>query len=300
MSSSVGIIGLGIMGGAIARNLMADGYAVWGYDIDPDACKAFEKAGGHLAKSPADVSREAMVVLTSLPSAKALEGVVSGPGGLVSSQEQDRVVVELSTLRIEEKDMARQALEAVGMDMMDAPISGTGKQVITRDISVYISGSESGYQTCKPVLEKMARTHHFVGPFGNGSRMKFVANLLVSIHNVAAAEALVLGMKSGLEPQTILDVIGDGAGTSRMFEVRGPVMVEQSYTDAGMKMDVWQKDLDIIGEFARTAKTKTPVFDASARLYREALAAGFEKQDTAVVCQLLEHWAGLRRSPSVD
>ena len=125
--------------------------------------------------------------------------------------------------------------------------------------------------------------------------MKFVANLLVAIHNVATAEALVMGMKSGLDPDMILKVIGDGAGSSRMFEVRGPVMVEQTYDDAAMKMDVWQKDLEIIGEFANQMECASPLFDASVDIYKTALNAGFDKQDTAVVCRILEKMAGLKR-----
>lgn len=292
---NVGIVGLGIMGGAIARNLLRDGVPAVGFDIDPGICEELQNAGLEIASSPQDVLAKTDVVLTSLPSWKALEAVVSGPDGFLQTGVGDRVVVELSTLRIEEKEQAFEALKTVGVDMLDAPISGTGKQAITKDISIYASGSEAGFKASKPVFDQIARSCHYVGGFGNGSRMKFVANLLVSIHNVAAAEALVLGMKSGLDPQTILDVIGDGAGSSRMFQVRGPVMVEETYDDAGMKMDVWQKDLDIISEFARGAETVTPLFDASVDLYRETLKAGFTKQDTAVVCRFLEQMAKLKR-----
>lgn len=293
--TKVGIIGLGLMGGAIARNLLGGGAHAVGFDIDENICESLRKDGLEIAASPADVLKKSDVVLTSLPSAKALMAVVAGPDGLIHANVENRVVVELSTLRIEEKEEAFEKLKTAGIDMLDAPISGTGKQAINKDISIYASGSDAGFAIAKPVFEHIARSCHFVGGFGNGSRMKFVANLLVSIHNVATAEALVLGMKSGLEPQTILDVIGDGAGSSRMFEIRGPVMVEETYEDAGMKMDVWQKDLDIIGEFARAAETSTPLFDASASLYRDTLAAGYIKEDTAVVCRLLEKMAKLKR-----
>jgi 3-hydroxyisobutyrate dehydrogenase-like beta-hydroxyacid dehydrogenase len=146
-------------------------------------------------------------------------------------------------------------------------------------------------------LKGFARSHHYLGEFGNGSKMKYVANLLVAIHNVAAAEAFVLGMKAGLAPEAIYEVIGSGGGTSRMFEVRGPMMVEGSYHRATMKVDVWQKDLQIITDFARELGCPVPLFAAAAQLYAAALAQGRAKEDTAAVCAVLESMAGLERPP---
>ena len=146
-----------------------------------------------------------------------------------------------------------------------------------------------------PVLEGFARAHHHLGEFGNGSRMKFVANLLVAIHNFSAAEAFVLGMKAGLDPRRIYEVVGDGAGSSRMFQVRGPQMVAGRYGDATMKVEVWQKDMKIIAEFAARLGCPTPLFNASAALYTAAMAQGRASEDTASVCAVLEGMAGCRR-----
>ncbi|MDP6927632.1 MAG: NAD-binding protein, partial [Rhodospirillales bacterium] len=135
-----------------------------------------------------------------------------------------------------------------------------------------------------------------VGEFGNGSKMKFVANHLVHIHNIATAEAMVLGMKAGLAPETIYDVIKVGAGNSRIFELRGPMMVEDNYESATMKMDIWKKDMTVIGDFANSLKCPTPLFTAGTDIYRSALANGMDKLDTAAVCKVLEKMAGLDRS----
>jgi 3-hydroxyisobutyrate dehydrogenase-like beta-hydroxyacid dehydrogenase len=145
------------------------------------------------------------------------------------------------------------------------------------------------------VFEGFARAHHDLGEFGNGSRMKFVANLLVSIHNVAAAEAFVLGMKAGLDPETIYRVVGDGAGGSRMFTVRGPQMVRNVYEPATMKVDIWQKDMKIIAEFATALDCPTPLLNACAGVYTAAMAQGRGSQDTAAVCAVLAEWARLPR-----
>jgi 3-hydroxyisobutyrate dehydrogenase-like beta-hydroxyacid dehydrogenase len=142
-----------------------------------------------------------------------------------------------------------------------------------------------------------ARAHHYVGAFGAGSKMKFVANLLVAIHNVAAAEALVLAMKAGLDPAMVVKVVGDGAGSSRMLQVRGPMMVKGDYSEAMMKLDTWQKDMTIIADFAREVGCQTPLFSASAPLFAAAIAMGHHADDTAAVCAVLEKMANHHRLP---
>ena len=138
-------------------------------------------------------------------------------------------------------------------------------------------------------------TAHDLGALGNGSRMKYVANLLVAINNVAAAEAMVLGMKAGLAPQTIYDMVRSGAGNSRIFELRGPMMVRNRYDDPTMKVALWQKDMQVIGEFAAALGCPTPLFSATQPIYDAALAAGHGLHDTASVCAVLEARAGVKR-----
>ena len=140
-----------------------------------------------------------------------------------------------------------------------------------------------------------SRAHYYLGEFGNGSKMKFVANLLVAIHNVSTAEAFALGMKAGLDPKTLYDVIGNSAAASRMFQIRGPQMVAGKYDEATISVGLFQKDMKIIGEFAAEHGVATPLFNASAAIYNAAVAQGFAKQDTAAVCAVLEAMAGIKR-----
>src|SRR5439155_19805563 len=170
-----------------------------------------------------------------------------------------------------------------GMTMLDCPLSGTGAQARTRDLALYGSGDQAGYESCRDAFAGVARVSHYLGQFGNGSRMKFVANLLVAVHNVAAAEAIVLGVKAGLEPQRILDVIASGAGNSRIFELRGPMMAKGVYTPPTATMHVLQKDSAVIGEFARALGVATPMLDAAAPLYDEADAQGYAEEDVGPV-----------------
>src|SRR5688572_28085647 len=280
------------MGSAISGHLARAGFAVYGYDILEARRRLLERAGGLPLASCAAVFGKAPVVITSLPSAQALRAVAKEAG------RKNAVVIETSTLPIDDKLAARDALRRKRITLLDCPLSGTGAQARAADLVVYGSGDKSAFSRTIPVLEAFSRAHYHLGEFGNGSRMKYVANLLVAIHNVSAAEAFVLGMKAGLDAGTILKVVGDGAGASRMFQVRGPQMVAGNYADATMKVEVWQKDMKIIGEFAAALGVPTPLFNASAAIYNAALAQGFAQQDTASVCAVLERMGGLRRRTS--
>jgi L-threonate 2-dehydrogenase len=286
---AVGVVGLGIMGSAMAANLVRAGFAVYGYDLLEARRRALKRAGGFPLASCAAVFRKTPVVISSLPSAQALHAVSK------QAEKKNVIVVESSTLPLEDKLAAREVLKRKRITLLDCPLSGTGAQARTRDLSVYGSGDSAAYKKIIPILEGFARSHHYLGEFGNGSRMKYVANLLVAIHNVSAAEAFVLGMKAGLDAGTILKVVGDGAGASRMFQVRGPQMVAGNYADATMKIELWQKDMKIIGEFAAGLGVPTPLFNASAAIYSAAMAQGFGKEDTGAVCAVMERLAGIRR-----
>ncbi len=293
----VGVVGLGIMGSAISANLLAAGFEVVGYDVVAEKCDALAAKGGRAASSPRDVAEQAPTVLLSLPSVAALDAVIVGEDGLIASRREGLIAIEASTLPIEDKQRGHDALAEASMTLLDCPLSGTGAQAVVKDLAVYGSGDQAAYDVCAPIFDGFARAHYYLGDFANGSRMKFIANLLVAIHNVAAAEAFVLGAKAGLDAELLYRVIADGAGSSRMFEVRGPMMVAGDYGDATMKIDVWQKDLTIIGDFAKALKCPTPLFSASAQWYNAAIAQGLAKQDTAAVHAVLENLAKVKRSP---
>src|ERR1700683_4376615 len=289
---TVGIVGLGIMGGSFAQNLVASGWHVIGYDIDPSRRGAVGRAGVEIAANAVEVVRKAKTIITSLPSPKALAATVKD---IVKAKLPRRVVVEASTFTLEDKTAAEAALRKAGHIMLDCPMSGTGAQAKVKDLVVYASGGSAEIKKLKPMFAGFTRAVHDVGAFGNGSRMKYVANLLVAIHNVATAEAMVLGIKSGLPPQLIFDLIKTGAGNSRIFELRAPMMVQNNYDRATMKISVWQKDMDVIGAFARDIGVPTPMFDASSALYTKARKSGHDDHDTAAVCAVLEEMAGVKR-----
>lgn len=290
------MIGLGIMGSAMSANLLKADFSVLGHDIVPERVEDLVNRGGAAAASCREVADNSEVVITSLPSIEALQDVVFGKDGLLAGAKEGLIVIETSTLTLEAKQEAYEGAKAVGMDVLDCPLSGTGAQAARKDIVVYASGNQEICEKCLPVFNGISRANYYVGEFGMGTKMKFVANLLVTIHNVSAAEAFVLGMKAGLDPEMILKVIRDGGGTSRMFEVRGPLMVAGKYNEPTMKVDMHQKDIKIITAFANELQCPTPLLSAAAQIYTTALANGRAKQDTASVCAVLEEMAGLRRN----
>jgi 3-hydroxyisobutyrate dehydrogenase-like beta-hydroxyacid dehydrogenase len=289
---TVGIVGLGIMGGSFAKNLAASGWRVIGFDPSLRARRAAERHGVEIAGSAAEVADRAPTVLTSLPKPQALMDTARE---IAKAKVKPKTIVEMSTFTIADKESAARVLEKAGHTVLDTPVSGTGAQAAEGDLVFYASGNSRAVKRLKPMFESFGRQVYDVGEFGNGSKMKYVANLLVAIHNVASAEAMVYGMKAGLPPQLIYDLIQPGAGNSRIFELRAPMMVKGRYKDATMKISIWDKDMQVIGAYARKIKVPTPLFDATKPIYVKAEKSGYGAQDTAAVCAVLEKQAKVKR-----
>ena len=289
---TVGIIGLGIMGGAFAKNLAQAGWRVIGYDISAARRREAARAGVEIARNAAALAAEAPTILTSLPKPQALMDSVRK---IAAAKLPRKLLVEMSTFAISDKEKAARALAKAGHIMLDAPVSGTGSQAVNRDLVFYASGDSRHIKRLRPMFQAFGRHVYDVGAFGNGSKMKYVANLLVAINNVASAEAMVLGMKAGLPPHLIYELIKAGAGNSRVFELRAPMMVKGRYKDVTMKIDVWDKDMQVIGDYARKISVPTPMFDATKPVYVKAMKSGFGAQDTAAVCAVLEKMAKVKR-----
>jgi 3-hydroxyisobutyrate dehydrogenase/glyoxylate/succinic semialdehyde reductase len=285
MNKTVGIVGLGIMGGAIARNLVDRGWRVIGFDIDAARRAELALANVTIAGDPGQVARDAPIIMTSLPSPAAVEDVAQT---IANSGQSRRIVVELSTLTIADKLRFETILEKAGHVALDCPLSGTGAQAKNRDLLVYASGDSNAIAQCMDLFSDFAKQSADLGAFGNGSRMKFVANHLVAIHNVATAEAMILAQRAGLDPKMVVDLVGPGAGGSRMFQMRAPMMVEGVYEPATMKVSTWKKDMAIIAEFADDVGCATPLFTLTQPVYAEAIAMGLGDQDTAAVFEVLK------------
>jgi putative dehydrogenase len=273
------------MGGAIARNLVERGWRVIGFDTDASRCAELAHDNVAIADDAARVARDAPIVMTSLPNPAAVENVAKA---IANSGQPPRIVVELSTLTIADKLRFESILKKAGHIALDCPLSGTGAQAKMRDLVVYASGDSDAIARCAGLFADFAKQSADLGAYGNGSRMKFIANHLVAIHNVATAEAMILAERAGLDPKKVVDMVGPGAGGSRMFQMRAPMMVEGIYEPATMKVSTWKKDMAIIAEFAEDIGCETPLFTLTQPVYTEAMAMGLGDQDTAAVFEVLK------------
>ncbi len=282
--TQTGLIGVGIMGSAMATHLLAAGHDVVGYDTDPDRLAPLSTAGGTAARSAAEVATAADVILLSLP---VPEAVAFTCAEIAQVGRQGTVVVETSTMPAAVKFECRDLLADAGIDLLDCPLSGTGSQALTRDVVVYASGDPSAFGMTLPVLEAFARSVRYLGQFGNGSVMKFIANLLVAVHNVSTAEAFALGIRAGLDRGELWESIRDGAGSSVIFDKRGRLMIHEDYVPATAKISMFVKDVGIVRDYAQRLNLPTPLLDVCASLYARAQTDGLGDHDAAALLTLL-------------
>ncbi len=291
----VGIIGLGIMGSAMVQALRTAGHPVSGFDIAEPARTRLALWGGTPLQDAAQVAEACEVLIFSLSTAEAMldsaRRVAAAPRPASGAP---RVVVETSTLTLQDKLAAAAILGEAGTVVLDCPISGTGVRIKERAWTVFCSGDTAAYEKVKPVLQVFTDKVPHVGAFGNGTKMKFAANHLVAIYNVACAESVNLARKMGLDPRQVLELFGDspviGTGVMRL---RMPFMIERSYAPATMKVEVWQKDMQVIGDMAKSVACPTPLFSACVPYYSAAMAQGHGQEDTASVSEVLAGMAGI-------
>jgi putative dehydrogenase len=292
MSEVIGVIGLGVMGGAIVRNIASSQRKAIGFDIDKRRLQEAVTDGIEIESSTAALAERASILITSLPSPKAVLEVAKEVAAFKAGS---LIVVEASTLALEDKFEFQRILAEAGHKAVDCTLSGTGAQAKVRDLAVYASGDETIVDSLRPLFATFTRKLNYVGAYGNGSKMKYVANLLVAIHNVSTAEAMVLGMKSGLDPHLLVELVSSGAGNSRMFEMRAPLMADNNYQPAQSSIAMWQKDLSVINDYVNKIGCAAPLFAAVMPLYAAAFANGHLEDDAASICEILEAMSGIKR-----
>ena len=284
-TKKIGLIGLGIIGSSILRNIHDSEFSPIGFDIDQKIIDKLNHEGLNTSSSLKEIIDQSSIIITSLPNNKALDETID----LIIQQDNRKVelLIETSTLSLECKIKNQERLNAINVDILDCPISGTGRQAENKDIVMYASGSKESYEMALPVLETFSRESFFLGDFGNATKVKLIANLLVSIHNVASAEAIRLGEKSGLDLNELYKVISSGAATSKIFELRAPMMIAKDYSPASMKMNVWKKDMELIRDMLDNHEIDSPLFKMTEQLYKRAEELDLNELDTASVIEVL-------------
>lgn len=293
--TTVGIVGLGLLGSAVASRLLKAGHAVVGFDVLQARVDALTALGGNAAPSPAGVAQSAEAVCTILPSLAAAETAVLGRDGIVSGARPGLTVIQMSTISPTLTERLAREVSAKGQGFLDCPVSGTSAMVERGDGIFFVGGERALYDHWRPVLESVLPRAVLVGRVGQAMTLKLVANLLVALHSAAAAEALTLARKAGLDLDIALDVLNSSAATSAMLKVRGPMILRGEFP-AQMKLDLFMKDIHLMQEAAAAVGAPLPFTDLAERLYAAAQAAGHGGEDLAVVVTALEkQGAGSRK-----
>jgi len=293
---TIGFIGLGVLGSAIVKNFVEGGVRVVGFDISEGARQTASTLGVELADSPAQVGVVTDVVFTCLPNADALNDVINGEDGLLSIEKKDQCIIDVSTLSLEDKTVFADRAKLAGRRVADCPVSGNRLMALNKKLTAFFSGELSDYELLKPVLELTCGKTHYVGEFGNGSKVKICGNILNLVHNTVAAEAMVFAIKSGLDPEMFYEVISGSASSSAMFESRGALMVDENYSAEGMNMSVPLKDSAIITQHANQLRCPLPLYQSALQQYFAAAAQGLDGMDASVVCKVMEKNANAERS----
>jgi putative dehydrogenase len=286
MQEQVGVIGLGAMGGGMAQSLRRAGYAVQVFDLRADVAQGFARDGGTACASAADLARACDVVVSVLVNAAQTEDLLFGAGGVAAAMRAGSVFVMCSTVDPNWSAALEARLAERGLLYLDAPISGGAAKAASGQMTMMTSGRPEAYAKCQPILDAMAaRVYKLGARAGAGSKVKIINQLLAGVHIAAAAEAMALGLREGVDPKALYEVITHSAGNSWMFENRMAHVLEGNYTPLSA-VDIFVKDLGLVLDLARASKFPLPLSSTAHQMFMQASSAGFAKEDDSAVIKV--------------
>ena len=285
---TIGSIGLGAMGGSYAKFLIEDNYTVYGVDPDTQNAEIFTSLGGLLLNNIRELVDKSNFIILSLPTVPIFKEVINEIEVNGKSNES-KILIDMNTISLGDKIETKNKLEKLNINMVDAPVSGTGAQAKVKDIVVMSSGDKAIVDKCDDIFRSFSKQNIYVGDFGNGIKFKILANLLVTVHNTVTAEALLLGQKAGLEEKMIYQVLNAGAATSVMLDKRMPLMINKNYEPATASMRIFLKDIDVITNYLKSNNLSSPTFEAAANLYNQSKENIPITHDTAAIYEQLKN-----------
>ena len=292
MADAVGFIGLGNMGRPMALNLAKAQFPLVVHDVDRAKVEPLRARGAAVAESPAAVARASTRTICIVETTAQVEAVVAGRNGIIEGAGPGHIVVCMSTIDPFVARRLGEALAARGIAMLDAPVSGGTERAASGELSVMVGGAPDAFAACRDLFAAMGTKLFHVGGLGQGLAMKLVNNMLVQVNTVAVAEALVLGIKAGLDPARIYEVVRASTGTSHAFESRVPKMLARDFAPGGT-VDVYFKDQELETAFAKQLGVPVLLANVSQQVYQMARAAGFAKEDGAAILKVIERLAGI-------
>lgn len=290
----VGVIGLGAMGLGTARALLDAGLEVFGCDVDPVARRALSESGGTICETPAELGKQATVVLILVVNAAQVESVLLGPDGAVKYLASGSLVLQCSTVPPSFARRLGAKLMDRGIRFLDAPVSGGTAKAREGQLSVMASGASEAFEQAEPVLRAVAAKVYRLGDEpGAGSTVKMVNQLLAGVHIAAAAEAVALGIRAGVDPATLYDVIIHSAGNSWMFENRVSHILAGDYSPHSA-VDIFVKDLGIVATTGRELTFPLPLASTALQLFTMASAGGYGREDDSAVIKVFARQTGIK------
>jgi 3-hydroxyisobutyrate dehydrogenase len=293
MAGAVGFIGLGNMGRPMAMNLAKHGFSLVVHDVDPAKVEPLRERGAKVVASPEAVAAATGRTIVMVETTAQAEAVISGERGIVRTAAPGHVVVSMSTIDPFAARRLGAELAARGVRMLDAPVSGGTVRAASGELSIIAGGATETFEACRDLFDAMGSTVFHVGALGQGLAMKLVNNMLIQVNRVAVAEALVMGVKAGLDPRTIYDVVRVSTGTSWAFESGVPRILARDFSPGGT-IDITYKDQELETAFAKQLGVPLLLASLTQQLYQMARAAGLNKEDGLSVIKVLEQLAGVR------
>jgi len=283
----IGFIGLGVMGGRMAATLARAGYSLAVHDINP--AKAGALAGAAVCASPSDVARRSDIAFTSVPLPATVRSVYLGADGVLEGARPGMVLVDMSTVDPETTRTVSAATAARGVQYLDAPVSGGWREAETGALVIIVGGNREAFDRVRDVLAVLGSSIHYAGPSGAGSIVKLVNNVMSMGNVLVAAEAFVLGVQAGMEPERLLEILRTSAGRSYHFEKRFPNILARNFAP-GFTVDLARKDLGLAVDMARSHNVPVPATSLLHQLYNACAALGEGSNDFAAIVKLYESW----------
>ena len=293
MPGTVGFIGLGAMGDPMALNLVKRGFSLVVHDIDPVKAERWRTRGAALAPSPAEVAAKAERTICMVETTAQAEAVIAGERGIIHTARAGHIVACMSTIDPFAARRLAEQLAARGIAMVDAPVSGGTERAASGELSIIVGGAAETVAACQDLFRAMGKNVFHMGGLGQGLAMKLVNNMLIQVNTVAVAEALVLGVKAGLDPQAIYDVVKVSTGNSFAFEMRVPRILKRDFTPGGT-VDISFKDQELETAFAKQLGVPVLLANVTQQVYQMARAAGLNKEDGSAVVKIYEQLAGVK------
>ena len=287
MTAKIGLVGLGLVGTAIAERLLAEQFDVVGFDIDSTKCEHLEQLGGKALGSPAKVAEQVERVVLSLPDTEVVVQVVEGPGGILEAKTLPRYIIDTTTGEPDETAALAQRLVRRGIYFLDAPFSGSSRQLRDRDVVFMVAGDMAAFEKCMDIFRVAAKKTFYLGPPGNGSRAKLASNLVLGLNRLALAEGLVFASKLGLDAQGFLELLKVTPAYSAAMDVKGKKMLDGDFT-AQARLRQHHKDVSIILKYAEKVGQELPLSRVHLDVLEKAIEAGDGDLDNSAVIREIE------------